>query len=301
MTSTERPKPDCLIIGAAKAGTTSLFNVLAGHPEVYAARVKETRFFSHDDRFRKGLDWYRAEYFSRAPERAVRLEATPAYLTWSDKVAPRIRRSYPEGGVRLVVVLRDPVTRAYSHYWHRVRLGHEPLSFAGALAREDSRLRAHWDELERTGNGKYGYVRAGCYATRLRPFVEQFGRDRLFSLLQEDLRPDRFEDTLSRLLAFLEIDDTVPLPPARLNTPTRARHAGLARAYWRLKKTSARGFYTMLVPEPVRRRILDVLFPAADYRPLDADIERRLRVQFRDEVIACQELIGRDLSQWLPS
>ena len=301
MSRLEHPLPDCLIIGAAKAGTTSLFNILAGHPQVFASKVKETRFFSDDELFQKGLAWYQEEYFRRAPDRVVRMEASPAYLTWSDKVARRIRESYENRPVSLVAILRDPTTRAYSHYCHRVRLGHEPLSFADAIAQEDTRLRANWEELSRAGNGKYGYVRAGCYATRLRPFLEQFDRSRFFFLLHEDLQPEHFQGAITRLLGFLHVDDAVRLQPARLNAPTVARHQGLARAYWRLKKTFAKKLYTTLVPQPVRKKVLPVLFPGSGYPPMDADIEQRLRVRFAGEVEQCQELIQRDLSHWLPS
>jgi hypothetical protein len=293
--------PDCLIIGAAKAGTTSLFNVLASHPQVAASSVKETRFFSHDGRFEKGLAWYQQEYFGGAPAQAVRMEASPAYLTWSDKVAPRIRQSEEEFPAVLVAILRDPVSRAYSHYCHRVRLGHEHLSFADALAQEEARLRAGWNELSTTGNGKYGYVRASCYATRLRPFIERFDRSRLFFLLQEDLLEGRFQESTTRLLRFLQIDETVPLEPARLNAATRARHPRLAKSYWRLKKTFVKRLYTTLVPPPVRRIVLPALFPASAYPRMDPEIEHRLRVRFAPEVRQCEDLIQRDLSHWLPA
>lgn len=289
---------DCLIIGAAKAGTTSLFNILAGHPRVFASSEKEARFFSRDDRFAQGFDWYGERYFKGATADMVRLDASPAYLTWSEKVAPRIRQSYGDGGVRLVAILRDPVKRAYSHYWHRVRLGHESLPFADALAQEEHRLRSNWDELSQTGNGKYGYLRASCYASRLRPFFEQFDRSRLFFLLQDDLRPERFPATVRQLLNFLGLDD-VPLRPSTLNSPTEPRHAGLARAYNRLKRTSARTIYTTLVPSAVRQKIVPVLFRSTDYPPLDHHVEQELRIRFAAEVTECQALIGRDLSHWL--
>ncbi len=301
MSAPTRQRPDCIIIGAAKAGTTSLYNVLAGHPQVAPSREKETRFYSHDERYARGAEWYAAEYFSDAAPDTVRMEATPAYLTWSHKVAPRIRHGCEGGRVSLVAILRDPVTRAYSHYWHRVRLGHEPRSFADAIAHEDELLRADWEELSRTGNGRHGYLRASCYASRLRPFVEQFGRGHILFLLQDDLRPEHFERTVQRLLAFIQVDDTVTLKAERLNVPTRARHLGLARAYWRLKRTVARTVYTTLVPKAVRQSVLPLLFPAAGYPPLDPALAQQLRMHFADEVRATQDLIQRDLSHWLPA
>ncbi len=293
--------PNCLIIGAAKAGTTTLFNTLAGHPQVFASPVKETGFFSNDERFGRGLAWYGDEYFGRARTETVRMEASPAYLTWSEKVAGRIRQSYGTAPVTFVAILRDPVTRAYSHYCHRVRLGHESLSFADAIAQEERRLRDDWDALSRAGNGKFGYVRAGCYATRLQPFLERFDRSRFVFLLQEDLRAHRFPDAIRPLLGRLGLDASVPLRPLRLNAPTRARHRTLVRGYWGLKRTFLRAPYTALVPRPVRQRILGVLFPAASNPPMDARIEQRLRERFAAEVKRCQDLIQRDLSHWLPA
>ena len=300
MPASNLARPNCLIVGAAKAGTTTLFQVLAGHPDVCVSSVKETGFFSHDARYARGLDWYAREYFGHAKGEAVRIEASPAYLTWSDKVAGRIRQSYERHAVKLVVILRDAVARAHSHYWHRVRQGHEPLSFPDALAQEESRLSEHWEQLSRDGNGKFGYFRAGCYATRLAPFVEHFDREDLHVLLQEDLAQDRFAQTMAQLLGFLQIDSTVRLETARMNAPDRPRSATAAEAHRRLKQTFLRSVYLGLVPVPVRRVIRNTLFAPATYPPIDPGLARDLRERYAAEVSACATLIGRDLSQWLP-
>ena len=301
LNSLEDLLPNCLIIGAAKAGTTSLFGVLVSHPQVFGSPVKETRFFSHDERFGHGLEWYGTEYFRWAGDRPVRIEASPAYLTWSDKVAPRIRQAYDGREIKLVAIFRDPTRRAYSHYWHHVRLGNERLPFDEALREEDNRLQHNWDDLFRTGNGRYGYFRAGCYATRLRPFLEHFDRKRLFFLLQEDLQPERFDAAVKRLLVFLEIDDAVTLRFQRINMPTKERFKGLARTHWRLKRTFLQRLYTNRVPLAVRERIRAAMFSPADYPPMDPELERSLRARYADEVKKCEELIQRDLSHWLPS
>lgn len=295
------PPSFCLIIGAAKAGTTSLFDILAHHPQVSGSALKETRFFSWDERFEKGIDWYEREYFSEAPAGVVRLEATPSYLTWSEKTAPRIRQTLRDRPPALVAIFRDPVGRAYSHYWHRVRMGHETLPFTEALAQEDARLRANWDTLSREGNGKYGYARAGCYASRLRPFLEHFDRQQMHFLLQEDLRPDVFPQSIARLLNFLRIDDTIALAPVRRNAPKTPRHRGLLKMYRRLKKQLGKTAWVSIVPWRIRRGIEPLFYKPTDYPPIDPEVERQLRVRFADEVRQCQDLIQRDLSHWLPS
>jgi len=289
------------IIGAAKAGTTTLFDALAAHPEIYASAVKETGFFSHDERFGRGLNWYESTFFAGAPGTSLRLEASPAYLTWSEKVAPRLYESYGRHPISLVAILRDPVERAYSHYCHRVRLGHETLSFAEALAQEEERLRAHWADLQQTGNGKYGYFRAGCYATRLKPFLSCFDRRQICVLLHEDLRRERFAATMRKLADVLQVDPSVALRPGRLNAPSRERFPGVTRAYWALKRTRLKPLYRGFVPRSARRAILDALFAPSAKPSLDSDLERQLRLRYADEIRECQDLIDRDLSQWLPA
>ncbi|MEQ1868540.1 MAG: sulfotransferase [Vicinamibacterales bacterium] len=293
--------PDCIIIGAAKAGTTSLFNMLSQHPQVAASRFKEAKFFSDDARFAKGWDWYQDEYFSGAQASQMRLDATPAYLTWSDKTAPRILATYRQQPVKLVAILRDPVARTYSHYRHRVSLGHDTLSFREAVAQEDQRLRADWETLSRTGNGKFGYIRASCYATRLTPFFDLFDRQAIHVMLQDDLAPDRIHETVRRLLTFLDLDSTITLRPVHLNVPTQARSQLLARQYWRLKKTVAKRIATTLIPASWRERAVGLLFAASTNPPMEPDLERMLRLRFADEVRACAALVQRDLSHWLPS
>src|SRR3712207_4809254 len=112
--------PNLFIVGAAKAGTTALYDYLAQHPEVFLSRVKEPMFFSREDYYARGLDWYEAEYFGGAEDYPVRAEATPHYLYWSEKVAPRIKEVYGERPVKFIASFRDPVSRAYRSEERRV-------------------------------------------------------------------------------------------------------------------------------------------------------------------------------------
>ena len=125
--------PNLFVIGAAKAGTTALYDYLAQHPDVFLSRVKEPMFFSREENYAKGLDWYEGAYFQGAEHYPVRAEATPHYLYWSEKVAPRIKEAYAERLVKFVASFRDPVSRAYSWYWNMVREGREDLEFEEAL------------------------------------------------------------------------------------------------------------------------------------------------------------------------
>jgi len=135
--------PDFLILGCQKGGTTSLYDLVAAHPRIRPARTKEVHFFTLH--YRRGWDWY-SDQLQQPPRHGLaralgtRLlygEATPYYL-FHPLAAERIRRHCPRA--RLIVLLRDPVERSLSHYFHARRLGFEPLPLPEALDAEPSRL-----------------------------------------------------------------------------------------------------------------------------------------------------------------
>jgi hypothetical protein len=193
-----RVLPDFLVIGAQKAGTTSLYAYLVAHPDICAAGRKEVHYF--DLNHERGPGWYRSMFPLRAAARARALrtgrpqltgEASPYYLF--HPLAPeRAAALVPDA--KLVVLLRDPVERAWSHYRHEVRAGREPLSFADALDAEPERL-AGTVEAIRAGappsvwenHRRYSYVARGRYAEQLRAWLAVFEREQLLVLRAEDL------------------------------------------------------------------------------------------------------------------
>ena len=290
--------PNFFIIGAPKAGTTSLFNILETHPQVFGSNVKETGYFSKDDRYNKGLLWYQEAFFQDSQGFSVRMEATPTYLTWSEKTAKRIHDDYPVPNVKFAVIFRDPVQRAYSHYWHRVRLGQEPLSFEEAIRAESGRIADNYDELYRTGNGKYGYFRAGCYASRLKPFLEQFDKERFFFMLQEDLSPANFEKSIAKLQQFLGLEISTNLAVQKSNQATLPRKNWAVNVYWTLKRTFLSRIYRKSLGGDLRQSIHTLLFPPSAYPPLDEKFAKILRQSFAEETKELAQLIQRDLSAW---
>jgi hypothetical protein len=116
-----------LVVGAQRCGTSSLFKYLGAHPECGASIRKEARFFT--EYYHEGTDWYRAHFPLSAgrPRRQIYFEATPDYLL-DPRVPQRAKALLPED-FRIIALLRDPVERAYSHYWHNRRLGSERIPF----------------------------------------------------------------------------------------------------------------------------------------------------------------------------
>jgi len=293
--------PNFLIIGAAKSGTTSLFNIVAQHPNVFSSQIKETRFFSDDQRFLRGVGWYQETHFKNIRNQAVRMEGTPAYLTWSEKVAPRIKELYGDHPVKFAVIFRDPVKRAYSHYWHRVRMGDEDptkISFTDAIHSEDQRMRENWQRLEAEGNGLYGYYRAGCYASRLNPFLDLFPREKFYFMLQEDLSIEN-SVIMAGLFRFLGIDDEYPVKYLVSNESSVPRDERIYSIYHRLKKTGLNRIVKAFTPKKFRRWLReDALVKPIRYPPMDEDIKKELYSRYSYENQQLEKIIGRDLSKW---
>lgn len=215
-----RSLPDFLVIGAQRCGTSSLYKYLGRHPRVIPSLRKEIEFFS--TRYSEGEAWYRAHFPLKARMDALRavrgypsqtFEATPDYLL-HPAAAERAAQLVPDA--RIIVLVRNPIDRAYSHFQHNRRLGQEPLQFEEALDQEHVRLSG---ELERISHDpayparylrRYSYVTRGLYAEQLAPWRAQFAADRILIVSSEDL----FSRTAETFLSMLEFLGLPPWRPA---------------------------------------------------------------------------------------
>ncbi len=197
-----RALPAAVILGAQKSGTSSLHQHLTRHPGVIAPLRKEVHYF--DLNFARGEDWYRA-HFGRVGDPGVNIDSSPYYL-FHPAVPQRLQALLP--AARLIVLLRDPVGRAHSHYWHERDKGRESLGFEDAIDAEDGRVAAAHARL---ADGTLGYSREhqhfsylsrGRYAEQLERWFERFPREQLIVLRFEDLARDPL-GVLNATLGFL--------------------------------------------------------------------------------------------------
>lgn len=177
--------PAFLIVGAQKAGTSALFRMLAAHPRIAAPARKELHFFDDDEAYARGIRAYRRQ-FPATPPGILTFEATPSYL-FIEPAAARIHRHLPDA--RIVIVLRDPVRRAYSA-WNMFH-GFDPGSGFMRLRDERGFAEAVDDELAgRPVPTAHRYLARGRYAPQLKRFHDLFGRDRVqvfaYPLMQRD-------------------------------------------------------------------------------------------------------------------
>jgi len=213
-----RMLPSFLIVGAQRCGTTSMFHVLSQHPAVFSPLLnkKELHFFDH--KYDRGLRWYQSHFPIRARARIaargagiapVAFEGSPYYMF--HPLAPeRIERDLP--GVRLLVLVRDPVERAYSQHAHQVGLGLETESFEQALELEDARIEGEADRIlaDPSYFGRnhwlYAYRTRGHYADQLEHLERVFGRDRILVIDSGDFFADP-GPTYDQVLEFLGLPD----------------------------------------------------------------------------------------------
>jgi hypothetical protein len=216
--------PDFIVIGAQKCGTSYLYRLLGQHPYVEPAHIKEVHYF--DLFFDEGVDWYRSNFplpVWKEGRRTITGEASPHYL-YHPHAARRAAAVVP--WAKLIVLLRNPVDRAYSNYNHQVRMGNETLSFDEAVEAEQVRLRGERDKMlsdERhvsLDHRRFSYLSRGVYVDQLQKWHKFFAKDQILVLKSEDLF-DYTQDTLRSVLGFLHLPDWHPEPSKLSKSPRK--------------------------------------------------------------------------------
>ncbi len=197
--------PDFVIIGTQRGGTTSLHAYLGAHPLVTTPVTKELHYLT--DRYERGSDWYAGQFPSSLQRGALTGEATP-YALFHPRSPHRLRDVAP--AARIIVLLRNPVDRAYSHYRLERSRENESLSFTEALAAEQSRLAGEEQRLAADDtyvshvHNHASYLSRGDYAPQLEGWFSAFPRERFLILRSEDLY-ECPEESFARVTSFLEL------------------------------------------------------------------------------------------------
>lgn len=269
--------PNFLIVGAMRSGTSSLAGYLADHPDVFVTPRKEIHYFNRF--YDEGFEWYLEKFAGAGGEHAVG-EATPSYM-YEPVAIERLAETLPEA--RLIAILREPVARAYSHYWFNRSRGREELSFEEALAAEPARLDGS-DEEERA---RSSYFDRGLYAEQLGRMRRRFPDEQIKVVLFEDLvrRPGR---VYAEVCEFLGVDSShePDLLGRQVNAYFRTRSLGAKRLARRL-------------PRPLGRAIRRANRAKVDsYPPIEEGSARRLAERYREPNRELASLLERDLSEW---
>jgi len=290
----------CFILGASKCGTYTLYRYLERHPEVCVSRPKEPHFFEYE--FEHGLDYYFDRYYGHWNGERVRGDARVAHFHLP-YVPPRIRQCFPDA--RLIAILRNPVERAYSHWWMNYSQGSERLPFAQAIGLnaerlqngprfEDGQAEEIWRAyIERAHDdpGVRHYLDAGRYALCLRHYLEHFPADQLKIILTENLqqRPGQTYKTICEHLAIRT--DAIP-PETIVHQPAwPAFLTPLTRFYYgrRLNR---------YVPVCLGARARSLVTKMGNPPRMDAATRQWLIEFYRPHNATLAALLDRDLTHW---
>jgi hypothetical protein len=293
---------DFFIVGAPKAGTTWLYRNIGQSPGLFVAPNKEPRYFSveegaevdfvgpGDDGWMGHFVRSRAGYealFDGAGEGQLRGEASSDYLYTSGVAARRIREECP--GARIIVMLRDPVHRAYSNWLHHRRDEREPLPFGAALDAEEERIGAGWAWW-------WHYRERGWYSRQLEPFLERFPEDQLLLLRYDDLRGDP-QGLLRRVGDFLEVDALGDGDVLRGRNESVVVRSPVHRAVRKVARPNA--VTRAVLPQRLRTGLRKRVDRGTLHKPtIGAEDYQRLRRLYAADVERLAGMVDLDLSAW---
>ena len=197
--------PNFLIVGAQKCGTTSLFDILSHHPEVMMSKIKEVNYFTSEHKFNKGINFYSTFFENPTDGQKLIGEASPGYIC-TPGVPERIYHNL--GVIKIVMIFRDPIKRAFSQYWDNRRHLSDPMSEEQIVK---NYLEETYDPLRK------GYFSRGVYLPQLLKYEELFGKENVHVLILEDLISNQ-QYELKKLYQFLGVKKDFGLqllPPAK--------------------------------------------------------------------------------------
>ncbi|MGB5897575.1 MAG: sulfotransferase domain-containing protein [Geitlerinemataceae cyanobacterium] len=290
--------PNFLIIGAAKAGTTTLYEYLCRHPQIFMSTPKEPEFFARDENYARGIDWY-SSLFDNAQPHQICGEASTIYTRSPQfpHTAARIAQHIPQA--KLIYLMRHPVDRAYSHYVQRIKTAQN----------KKEKLEVGETFEERIERESF-FIDSSNYVLQIEQYLRFFQPESFLFLLMKDVTSNSAE-TLKQVCRFLEIDDTIDLlnPAAitanqakthetwfvrsRMTAPLK-RIPGVSQVASALPQNVRDLAYNFLNNLPYKSKIKKKYVPT----PMLAETRQKLLETFREPNQQLAQFLDRDLSRW---
>ena len=294
-------KPNLFVLGVAKSGTTTLYSILKDHPQVFMSAAKEPRFFSRDSIYAKGESWYLKNHFLNSYNWKIRGEATPTYFSLHEKTIPRLKKFLGDETAKFIIIFRNPIDRAYSHYWfnYNTRISSpETLSFAKALESEELRKQNH-PEYYKEGIISFNYLETGYFIKNLEPFIEAFGKNNFLFLLFEDLFEEQFSNTVKTITNFLCIEE-FNYGYSKNNSSVQIKNI-MVKKLWRklapIRKLSS-PFFPKNFNSFIRSLIKKTTERPFNYPVIDPSDRKKLTKRYALSIRLLEKVIERDLSHW---
>jgi hypothetical protein len=273
--------PNLIVIGAPKAGTTSLHHYLGAHPDVFMSRSKELGLFDRDD-WRDRVEWYERQFPATA---RVRGESSPAYSMHPAVagVPERMHELLPQA--RLIYLVRDPVERLLAHYVEWYALGLEARTLGEVIR-----------DVEDPGNA---YVAASRYAAQLDQYHRWFASSRVLVIDQHELL-ERRAATMARAFEFLDVNPGFSSPEFTRVLNVREGKWRLNRVGWWVVRRGAANLIRRVerLPGPLRAGGLRIVARRVEPPELDPDARAALAETLRPDAERLRRITGERFASW---
>jgi hypothetical protein len=310
-------KPSFFIVGAAKAGTTSVADYLSQHPQIYMCPVKEPHFFARDIRLNElrpllkkrlrqtdpdaviqsegKIKLHRAfiteptqyqKLFSFADKELIAGEASPSYL-YSEVAAREIHSYNPDA--KIIILLREPVSRAFSHYLMDLRLGYTNGSFEEALAEDADAATNSW-------GSRSHYRELGLYSAQVKRYMDVLPKNQILILLYDELQADTAA-AVQKILRFLQVEsDVTALDLSAKNTAVVSRfNLGLQSALAEKIKIKLN---PLLGDSLLKKKLKKLFYKKPSQAQPATGTEKMLKEYFSKDIQQLEQLTGINLQTW---
>ena len=286
------PLPNFFIVGAPKAGTTSLYFYLEQHPEIFMSPLKETNFFSHDATVKQNLyykerginNWnnYLA-LFKEAENKKAIGEASVSYLFYPE-VAGAIKEKFPDG--KIIIMLRNPVERALSHYYMDHKLGYVSDSFDDILfTKSHSPMQSLFYQQ---------FIQLGFYFEQVERYITVFGKENVMIIFFEDFKNDTSAE-IRKLYRFLAVDENVIIDTNKKHNAFQNPRNAIVHTFY--KNKFLRQTVKRMVPEKQMERVKNI-FLTRKKNMVSEIVLQYLRDLYKPDIQQLSKLVNRDLSSW---
>lgn len=293
--------PNFLIVGAAKSGTTSLYYWLQQHPDIFFSAIKEPCFFCYAGKkptFKCSEDtvfeWKEYEkLFNGSDHFRYRGEGSAVYLYYYKEVISAIKKHIPEWrDIKIIIMLRNPIDRAFSQYMMNVRDLRETLNFEDALNTENERIRLNW-------NSDYFYLARGFYYQQVKAYIDEFPNVQV--CFYDDLRKAP-KQVLENILDFMEVEKNVSID---IGDVFNASGRPIVPSISKLIRSNSipKRMLKLILPREMRNRLFETIKNVV-YKynlrreEMKPEIRQWLIEMYREDILMLETLVQRDLSSW---
>ncbi len=291
-------KPDFFIVGAAKCGTTALYEYLNQHPDIFMSAEKEPAYFCPDlNPLRRSEEEY-LQLFADAGSQKRIGEASTSYL-YSKQAAAEIKNFCPDA--RIIIMLRNPVdvlpARHAQMYYHCIE---DIEDFGQALAAEQDRKEGRRPARPEHAIQHLFYRETAKYTDQINRYLDLFPAERVKVIIFDDFKSETAR-VYREVCQFLDVDPTFE-PAFRVVNENRRIRSRVLQELLEVPGPILRKIGRPLTPRKLRHKVMKELrqlnSTSAPRTPMDRDFRRALQAEFRPEVMRLSKLLNRDLSHW---